>query len=314
MKISIIIPIGEKSDYLEETVHYILEQTHKDFEIIILPNNKIKDFKNKKIKVIETGKINPADKRDIGSGIAKGEVLAFIDDDAYPDKDWLKNALKNFENKEIVAVGGPGLTPKKDSFMQQIGGKILESKLASGTEDYRCKIKKRKFVEDYPSFNFFVRKNTFDKIRGFDYRYWRGEDTALCLKLIKYGKIIYDPNVVVYHHKRALFLKHLRQIWKCALYRGFFAKKFPKTSRKFAYFVPSLFLFGLLFGFIVSFYNLYLMIIYIDVLIIYFTLLIIESIKINDFKGAVILIPGIFLTHIVYGFAFLIGLIVGDIK
>ncbi|MFQ6136538.1 MAG: glycosyltransferase [Candidatus Hydrothermarchaeales archaeon] len=48
-----------------------------------------------------------------------GELLAFIDSDAYPRKDWLKNAVKYFSNPEIAAVGGPGLTPEEDNTLQK---------------------------------------------------------------------------------------------------------------------------------------------------------------------------------------------------
>ncbi len=48
------------------------------------------------ITIIPTGPVGPPLKRDIGAKKAKGEIIAFIDDDAYPRKDWLINAVKNF--------------------------------------------------------------------------------------------------------------------------------------------------------------------------------------------------------------------------
>ena len=310
--ISIIIPVREMNDYLAECIDNILKQTYKNFEIIVVSDKKISE-KFEKTKII-TAKLNPADKRDLAVKKAKGKIIAFIDDDAYPDEKWLENALKNFKDKSIVGVGGPGLTPERDSFMQQVGGKILESRLASGTEDYRCKIKERKAVKDYPTFNLFIRKKIFNKAGGFCYKYARGEDTKLCLEILKFGKIVYDPSVVVYHHKRSLFLQHLNQVWKCALYRGFFARKFPETSRKIAYFIPSLFVLGLIFGFILSIFNFYLKIIYIEVLIIYLALLIIEAARTKSFKHGIVLIIGMFLTHIVYGVGFLKGILSGELK
>jgi len=188
-KFSIIIPVKEINDYIKESIKNILNQSCKSFEIIVVVDEK-KNEKFPKTSILESGNVNPANKRDLGAKKSKGEILAFIDDDAYPEKNWLKNALENFENKEIAAVGGPSLTPKEDSLMQQIGGKILESKLASGTEDYRCKIGKKRFVDDYPTFNFFIRKDIFNKVGGFNYKYWRGEDTKLCLEIIKMGEKI----------------------------------------------------------------------------------------------------------------------------
>ena len=56
---------------------------------------------------------------------SNGEFCAFIDNDAYPRSDWLTSALKYFENPEVGGVGGPGLTPEADGFMQKAGGYVL---------------------------------------------------------------------------------------------------------------------------------------------------------------------------------------------
>ena len=74
--------------------------------------------------------------------------------------------------------------------------------------------------------------------------FWPGEDTKLCLDLIKKTgkKILYVPEMVVWHHRRAGLLAHLKQIGGYGLHRGYFAKRFPETSLRITYFVPSLFL------------------------------------------------------------------------
>ena len=86
----------EINDYIIESIPYLLNQSYQNFEIIILPDKLDRKIKNEKIRIIKTGAIGPAEKRDFSLKYAKGEILAFIDDDAYPDKDWLKNSLQNF--------------------------------------------------------------------------------------------------------------------------------------------------------------------------------------------------------------------------
>jgi glycosyltransferase involved in cell wall biosynthesis len=66
------------------------------------------------ISIIPTGPLKPSDKRDIALKHAKGQILAFLDDDAYPVKEWLKAALVNFSDPEVAAVGGPAVTPLND--------------------------------------------------------------------------------------------------------------------------------------------------------------------------------------------------------
>jgi GT2 family glycosyltransferase len=88
-----------------------------------------------------------------------------------------------------------------------------------------------------------VRKQAFLDIGGFNSPYWPGEDTKLCLDLnLKTGKrILYVPQMKVWHHRRAGLIAHLKQVGAYGLHRGYFAKHYPKTSRKIHYFAPSAF-------------------------------------------------------------------------
>ena len=307
-KFSIIIPVKEINDYIKKFIPIILEQSYKNFEIIILPNERGgEEFKDKKVKVIATGNVGPAEKRDIGARKAKGEILAFIDDDAYPDKKWLENALLNF-NKGIVGVGGPNLTPKESSFFQKLSGVALASYLISGPVNYRVKIAKRREINDFPSCNLFVLKKAFFKAGGFDTGFWPGEDTKLCLELVKQGKIVYDPEVIVYHHRRKDLGGYLKQIFTYSMHRGFFAKKYPETSRKISYFVPSLFLIGLILGGILSFLSSWIAYTYLFVIAIYAVLLLIEAIRTKKISMILPFILLAFATHITYGMGFLVGI------
>jgi hypothetical protein len=61
-------------------------------------------------------------------------------------------------------------------------------------------------------------------------------------------RLVYEPSALVYHHRRGLFLPHLRQIGRYGLHRGYFARHFPSTSRRIGYMMPSLFVLGLVCG------------------------------------------------------------------
>ncbi|MBI4743240.1 MAG: hypothetical protein HY776_00140 [Actinobacteria bacterium] len=102
-----------------------------------------------------------------------------------------------------------------------------------------------------------VRKSVLEQLGGFDTKFWPGEDTKLCLEITKKlnKKIIYSPDVLVYHHRRPLFTSHLKQVWSYALHRGYFVKRFPETSLRLTYFIPSIFVFGLMFGLIFALFN-----------------------------------------------------------
>lgn len=271
--VSIIIPVKKINDYILESVPKILALDWPGFEVIIVPDDatsirrqtasllslrgvplgrrsNLNPAQLKKVRIIPSGKVGPAEKRDLAAKRAKGDILAFLDDDAYPQKKWLRAALKHFSNPKVAAVGGPAVTPPDDTVGQKISGAVFESYLGGGMARNRyLPIGRARDVDDWPTVNLLVRKDVFLKLGGFDSTYWPGEDTKLCLDILRCGrKIIYEPKAIVYHHRRAGALKHLKQIGSYALHRGYFAKKHPDNSLKFAYFVPTLFVLYLIIG------------------------------------------------------------------
>jgi len=167
--------------------------------------------------------------------------------------------------------------------------------------------------------NFIIRKDSFKAVGGFGSKFWPGEDTKLCLEINVLGKkIIYDPKILVYHHRRGKFKKHLTQIFSYSIHRGYFVKKFQKNSAKILYFVPSIFIFFLIVGAVFSFFYLYFLFFYIFIIFIYIILLFINSIsrfrENKNVRVSLLLIPSIFLTHIFYGAGFFKGLFIKELK
>ncbi len=315
-KVSVIVPFKNPSKYfLQKTLPALKKQTYKDFEVIIIPDKKDENDYPEWIKVLASGKNKgPAEKRDLAAKKAEGKILAFIDDDAYPQKDWLEKALENFSDQSIAGICGPGLTPEDDDIGEKVSGWVWKTPLgAGGAGIYRCHPTKKCFVDDYPTFNLFIRKKDFAKLGGFDSKYWPGEDTKLCCELV-YSlnkKIAYDPEVVVYHHRRKIFAPHLKQISSYGRQRGYFAKIFPKTSNRLGYWVPVFFTIGFFGGGITYFIYPPLFFVYSLVLLVYVVLLVLTFIQVwrnsKNILIGLLTIPAIFLTHIVYGIKFLQG-------
>ena len=318
IKFSVIIPFRTYTGYVYQSLKHLSYQSYKNFEIILLPDkNENPDLKNKhqnnKIRTIPIN-TGPAEKRDLGAKKAKGEILAFIDDDAYPHKDWLKNALKCFTSDEIAAVCGPGITPEGDNIYQQAGGWVNSLWFGSGgAGTYRFVPQNKRLVDDYPSMNFIVRKKDFFKAGGFDTHFWPGEDTKLCLDLVYKlkKKILYHPDILVYHHRKPLFIPHLKQISRFALHRGHFARILPLTSFRLGYLIPTLFVLFLFFGFIISLsYKLFLPL-YLSIICLYLSVLtaniVYVMLKTDSILVSVLTGLGIFMTHIIYGILFPLG-------
>lgn len=252
--------------------------------------------------------------------MAKGKYLAFLDDDSYPSKDWLKNSFEQLNShKNIAAVCGPCLTPPQDNNFQCASGLVWSSFLGSGgAGKYRNCISKKRFVDDFPSVNLIVKKSDFKKIKGFNTHHWPGEDTILCSDLVYKlnKKILYHPSIIVYHHRRKVFLEHLKQITRYALHRGNFARIHSKTSLRIGYILPSVFLIYIVFlpltffSFHV-FWSIIPLFIYLFLLLSTFLKFIFKK---NNFFISLLAIITIPLTHLYYGFLFLVGFLIPELN
>ncbi len=243
IKYSVIIPVKEINDYVRETIPKILEIKRNDYEIIIYPNI-VSPESWPHTRQIATGRVGPGEKRSRALRDAQGEILVFFDDDSYPQIDYFDVLERAYQDAAVVAVGGPGITPPHDNFWQKVSGAVFLSTLAGGFPERYVPIGSKRSVDDWPSVNLTIKTEVFRFLGGFDCAFWPGEDTKLCQDLLlKTGsQVLYDPALIVYHHRRSGLRSHLRQIWGYGLHRGFFARILPQTSRKLKYFIPSAFL------------------------------------------------------------------------
>ncbi len=320
-KVSIIVPVKAINDYIREAVPHHLALDYPDFELLIFPDSVSDDelndplFSDDRIRIIPSGETGPAEKRDMSMQHASGDIFAFIDDDAWPRRDWLKNAVKILEDEEVGAVGGPAVTAPNDPLLLQASGKTLESFMCSGKYTYRYIPGEAREDDDIPSVNLIVKREVFEQIGGFDSNFYPGEDTKLCMDIVNIGKkLLYDPEVLVYHHRRKMFKGHLKQITNYAKHRGFFAKRLPQTSLRLSYFIPTIFDVGLLGGWIICPFFPSLWFIYGGVLTVYFLMSMYSLRKCGNLPLFLISLAGIFVTHVSYGLYFVKGLLSKELE
>lgn len=310
--VSIIIPCRKIDNYTEKCINHCLKLNYKNYEILLLPDKKpareeIQGIKSKKLRIIPTGKVLPAGKRNFGMKKARGNFYAFIDSDAYPDKNWLKNAVRHMQDNDVGMVGGPNLTPKEDGFKERISGMLLATWFCTGRTSIRYKIAKQQETIELPSCNFVVKKEFATK---FEPDLLTAEDTKFCFNILKKNKkIMYEPDVIVYHHRRGSFRQYIRQIWIYGRDIAFLLKRKGHFSiDKFYYSLLSLFVLGVIGGAIISIFNPLLKTIYLSVIALYLILTIISSIR-RDIKTMPLIFVGIIATHFAYGFGFIYGLL-----
>ncbi len=242
--VAIIIPLHRLTAQALQCIDAILALDVPRAELIVACDRR-PDGLPDNIHVVETGApkdTSPAEKRDTALKHVDAPICAFIDDDAYPARGWLDHALDRFSaDPTLQALGGPGLTPPESSFRQRLAGSFYESRLGSGALRNRfVPGQPLRDVDDWPAYNFFVRTDALRVVGGWGSRYYGGEDTKLCLALRDAGyRIEYDPQVIVYHHRRPVFRALMQQTTNVGSRRGSFVHRYPATSRRVIYFAPT---------------------------------------------------------------------------
>jgi cellulose synthase/poly-beta-1,6-N-acetylglucosamine synthase-like glycosyltransferase len=321
--VSVIIPLKAPNSYLWEALEELEEVDYPNIEIIVLPDQLSQDCAwagRREVSFVPTGPVRPGEKRDFGVGRSSGEILAFLDDDTFPTKDWLHYAIPHFADPAVGAIGGPAVTPPSDGILQQASGLVYQSRLGGGNYAYRYIPKEQRDVDDYPTCNLLVRRKAFEIAGGFDTTFWPGEDTKLCLAIVRdLGlRIVYEPGAVVYHHRRPLFSGHLGQVRSYALHRGYFAKRFPETSLRLSYFLPTMLVAGLLGGGMLALMWNPFRVWFAVGLGVYFGAIFVSAAMSSREQNKFWLTPwvvlGIIATHVVYGIWFVLGLVTPKLR
>lgn len=219
--LSVVIPGHNRPDSLRETLKALREQTFpsKKYEVIVIgyTGTSLQEVANENAKRAKHGfvykEINtrwPDAKRNEGIRLAKGELVAFTDDDVLPAADWIEKIVESFKNNPS-AVGIEGRTDGDNTPL-----------LSHATKNMKG--------GEYPTCNLAFRKSILEKIGGFDeaYHFFR-EDTDIAYRALAQGKIIFDSNVNVFHPTRKVTPKSILN--ELGMTRGEIrlAKKFPQT-------------------------------------------------------------------------------------
>ena len=148
--------------------------------------------------------LNVSGLRNLGARHARGSVLAFLDADCIVEQDWLAKASRYFTTQKVSAWGSPPVPPENSSWVQKSWYQVR--KKDQGVQS----------VQWLESMNFFVRKELYQKIGGFNEKLVTCEDVDLLYRLGKFGDIVSDDRIKVTHLGEAKDLKEFmhKEIWR----------------------------------------------------------------------------------------------------
>ena len=217
------MPVERTGGDAERAIASVLDQDAPfAFELIVVSAAPLEVPGRAGVRNVVEPNRNPATRRNRAVSVSRGEILAFIDDDAVADRQWLATACAYLEaHPDVLAVGGPDPAPPGSPVSELISDTLLATPwIGSGVaaHENRRGVFEVERASDIALVNLFVRRGAFT---GFDEAIgYIGEDTALVEELRRRGRVVYHEGVRVFHRRRAFPGPYLRQRWRYRVKTG----------------------------------------------------------------------------------------------
>ena len=258
MKYSIIVPVFNRPDEVDELLESLCSQTVKDFEVIIVEDGSktpCKDVCDKYAGILDLHyylkeNSGPGQSRNYGAERAHGEWLIVLDSDVVLPDDYLSHVDKELTahvDKELAAHecdawGGPDAAHPDFTPVQKAISYSMTSFFTTGG----IRGGKAKLDKFYPrSYNMGIRREVYQQLGGFSKMRF-GEDVDFSYRIVEAG---YQPRLFpdtwVWHKRRTDFRKFFRQVYNSGIARINLEKRHPGTM-KLVHLLPTVFTLGVI--------------------------------------------------------------------
>lgn len=224
--ISIIIPVKNEADLLENCLASIsrLDYPQERIEVIVadgLSTDGTPDVAKKyDARIVINNKRTVSPGRNVAFKIAKGALIAFTDADCIVDSHWIKNSIKYFQDEKVGCVGGPNISPPDEGNFGKAVSFVFGQKIFASGSIHARNLKEIKEVRSIPGCNAIYRRDALTTVMPIDESLLTCDDTELNQRLVDHGyKLLYTPDVFVWHYRRPNVRRLWRQIYRYAIGR-----------------------------------------------------------------------------------------------
>ena len=248
MQFSIIIPVYNRPQEVDELLESLCHQTVKDFEVVVVEDGSTEkcdavcEQYADRLAVHYHYKPNsgPGPSRNYGAERSQGEYLLILDSDVIVPENYLATIQQELDREPCDAFGGPDRAHPSFTPIQKAINYAMTSFFTTGG----IRGGKRKMDKFYPrSFNLGIKKSVYEALGGFaPMRY--GEDIDLSTRIFNGGySCRLFPEAFVYHKRRVKFSSFFRQVKHSGEARIVLKNKYPETF-KLVHLLPAAFVVG----------------------------------------------------------------------
>lgn len=249
MKYSIIIPVYNRPEEVNELLQSLTKQTYRDMEVIIVEDGStvtcesvVRNYAGKlQLRYYTKENSGPGMTRNFGAEHSQGDFLIILDSDCVLPAGFLQAIEDELMRKDCDAWGGPDRAHDGFSSVQKAINYSMTSFLTTGGIRGGKKQMDKKF---YPrSFNMGIRRSLYRQLDGFSSMRF-GEDIDLSLRIYKSNaNCRLFPDAWVWHKRRTDFKKFFRQVHNSGIARINLMKRHP-GSLKLVHLLPAVFTLG----------------------------------------------------------------------
>lgn len=313
MRYSIIVPVFNRPDEVDELLESLSSQTLKDFEVVIVEDGSqipCKDVCDKYANILDLHyyfkeNSGPGQSRNYGVERAQGEYVIILDSDAVTPPGFMQAIDDELKHQPTDAWGGPDAAHESFSDIQKAISYAMTSFFTTGGIRGGKKQLDKKF---YPrSFNLGVRREVYQQLGGFTTERFSkmslyGEDIDFSLRIYKNGySCRLFPEAWLWHKRRTDFRKFWRQVYNSGYARINLWRKYPEALKP-VHALPAVFTIGVAGLLLLSVFSILAFI----PLILYSVLIFIDStIRNKSVMVGLKSIPAAFIQLIGYGVGFL---------
>jgi O-antigen biosynthesis protein len=209
-RISIVICAHNAADTLDECLTHTGRLDYPGLEVIVVDDGS-RDAtaeiaaRHPGVTLLQIPHSGLAAARNEGFRAARGDLIAYLDADAYPTPEWPYYLALALDRPDVGGSGGPNLPPADDPSGAQVVARSPGGPVHVLTSDDRA--------EHVPGCNMAFWKIVLEEVNGFDPVYRAaGDDVDLCWRTLDRGwKIGFHPAALVWHHRRPGLRAYLRQ-------------------------------------------------------------------------------------------------------